>query len=81
MKIKNPFAGRRFDLYGLEQVLISIFTPVILVGLFVSMVCYPGFWAVVTLLIVAVGIACGIVYGIWKAFNAIFPKREDTKND
>lgn len=69
------FKNREFDPDGLETVLLNIFVPIFIIGIFVSMICFPKVWIVIIAIGFAVGIVWAIGYAIWKAFNMIFPKK------
>lgn len=69
--------NREFDPAGLILVLMNIFIPVVAIGIFISMVCYPKFWGIVVVFGIIVGIAWAIIYVILKAFNLIFPKKRE----
>ena len=75
MKQMKLFKNREFDPAGLELVLMNIFIPVVAIGIFISIVCYPKFWGIIAVFGIIVGVAWAIVYAIWKAFNMIFPKK------
>lgn len=70
------FKNRIFDPNGLMIVLSNILVPILIIGLLISMMCFPTFWAIGGIISLIVGAILAIVYGIWKAFNLIFPKRD-----
>lgn len=75
------FKNREFDPDGLETVLVNIFVPIFILGIFVSMICFPKVWIVIIAIGFAVGIVWAIGYAIWKAFNLIFPKKKERYYD
>lgn len=68
--------NRIFDLDGLVIVLINVSVPILAIGLLVSMICFPLFWVIVSIIALIVVVILVITHWIWKAFNLIFPKRD-----
>ena len=68
------FKNRIFDPNGLMIVLSNILVPILVIGLLVSMICFPSFWTIVGIISLIVGAILAIMYLIWKAFDLIFPK-------